>query len=551
MAPMPETAPESTGFPASVTYKALNSKNDTYDGAYLRRLKAFYKGGKALLRNPQVMADVFPRYRDESDKVYEQRCARAFYLPYAGEILNFIVASIAAERLEVAQTSGEEGAEPPPLDEWWAEFFKDVSPPGGKVTPLHDYVKDAILDALQGKVSWHRADMPKPGEFASYADQERAGALDAYVVPLDSECVIDWEEDASGELTLVVTHSCESKRASLAEGREMVTDIWRVYTPTEWARYEFTHKKCEPITESQLIPLVGTAAHSFGRVPILRLDVGDGLWAMDNIEATVRTHFNVNSARIWAMLQALFPELYEFLGPEESAGAAVIGGNQKDESRAKRQRRGQGFVQERGKDDDARFIGPDSAPFAESRETCGDLRTEIHRVTHQMALAADNSAAALGRSADSKGHDKASAVVVFEALGRLARKFAQDICDMVARGRQNKDMVGKWQAKGMAKFDAISVDAEVERSVNLESVSIPSATFQRLRKLELAKAVLPEMTPEQIDAIEDELEEAITPESFMVGRTLDKVDVGKPKGGEEDDEEEDGKVEAAKSAEDE
>jgi hypothetical protein len=152
-----------------------------------------------------------------------------------------------------------------------------------------------------------------------------------------------------------------------------------------------------------------------------------------------------------------------------------------------------------------------------------------------MALAADNSAAALRRSADSKGHDKASAVVVFEALGQIARKFTEDLCDMVARGRQNADLVGKFQANGMAKFDAISADAEVERSVNLEQVSIPSPTFQRLRKLELCKAVLPDLTTEQIEAIEDELEVAITAESLMVPEKTDAVDVGKPKDGEEDD----------------
>jgi hypothetical protein len=488
-----------------------------------------------LLRDPELMAAVFPRYRDESDKVYAQRCSRAFYLPYPNEILNFIVASLSAEQLEVARKAAGGESEAADLDGWWKKFFEDVSPAGGKSCSIHDYTKAAILDALQCRVSWHRVDLPIRGEFSSIADQENAGALNAYAVALDAECVIDWEEDASGELTMVVTHACESKRASLEAGRDMVTEIWRVYTSAAWARYEITHKKDETLDGNKLIQLAKDGAHSFGRVPIVRLDVGDGLWAMDNIEATIRTHFNVNSARIWAMLAALFPELYEFLGPEDAAGSAVIGENQKDVGRAKRQRRGQGFVQERGKDDDARFVGPDTAPFSEARETVGDLRTEIHRVTHQMALAADNSAAALRRSADSKGHDKASAVVVFEALGQIARKFTEDLCDMVARGRQNADLVGKFQANGMAKFDAISADAEVERSVNLEQVSIPSPTFQRLRKLELCKAVLPDLTTEQIEAIEDELEVAITAESLMVPEKTDAVDVGKPKDGEEDD----------------
>lgn len=535
-------APAAVSLPGSILYRVINARHECYDGEYLCRLKALYKGGRALLRNKRLLEEIFPRHRDELDSVYQQRCKRAFYVPYAGEILNFIAASMAADPLQVERKRAKGSSEGPAVDEWWAKFFQDVSPPGGKTCNLHDYIKDAVLDALQVRVSWHRVDMPKPGEFASQADQDRDGARDAYVVPVQAETVIDWEEDESGELIMLVTHTCESKRKSLEDGRDKVKEIWRVYTRTEWARYELEHRRDETSKDDQAVQRVAGGPHAFARVPFARLELPDGLWAMDNIEGLCREHFNKRSALGWAELQSLLPELYEFLGPEEGVGATVIGQNQQDAERAKRQRRGQGFVQTRGDKDRAEFVGPDSAPFSEARKSCDDLRTEIHRVTHQMALAVDNSAAALRRSADSKGQDKASAVVVFEALGQLARKFAEDICDMVARGRGEEGLVKQWCAKGMAKFDAISVDAEIDRDVNLETLNIKSPTFQRWRHKNLCKLRMgDEATPEILDAIEKELAVSITAESLEgPAGEREKVDLGGEEGKEESDEKEPG-----------
>ena len=508
----------SLAFPAKLPWGKISATHEDYCGPYLARLRAFYRGGKALLQNAALLREVFPRHRDESEQVYQERCRRAFYLPYAGEILNFITASLSAERLAVGLTKPEGATKndtPPPTPDWYKSWFDDVSPPGGRTLSMHDFVKSMVLEGLICKTAWARADLPPAGQYTNQAEQEKAGNLNAYVLSVPAEAVIDWEEDASGELQYVIVQDRESKRTSLAEGRDMVLDRFSVYTATEWATYELSHKRDDKPTDTTDVSLKDTGPHSFGRVPWMRLDVGDGLWAMDNIESACREHFNKRSALGWAEFQSLLPELYEFLGPEDSAGAAVIGTNQEDAARAKKQHRGQGYVQERGKDDRAEFVGPPSSPFGEARQSCDDIRTEIHRVTHQMALAVDNSAAALRRSADSKGQDKASAVVVFEALGQIARKFAEDVTDMVARGRREESLVGTWQATGMAKFDAISVDAAVNQGTQMELIKIPSPTFQRRYKFALAKELLgDEASKEDLDAIEDELEENITSEQL-------------------------------------
>jgi hypothetical protein len=525
-------------FPETAKYGSLRTTHDDYDGDYLRRLKAFYKGGKAILRNPALLQSVMPQHRDETLKVYAQRLSRAFYIPYAGEIINFIVASMAAERLAVGLKKGEGAKEVPPTPAWYAELFEDISPPGGKKICMHDHVKAQITEALQCRVAWARIDLPPQPEQtrSSLADQDAAGDREAFVVPIPTECVIDWEEDDSGELELVAVYGCETKRRSVADARDTVTEIFTFYSRDEWARYEITHKRNEQIDSSKDVNRVGGGSLTMGRVPFVRLDVGDGLWAMDNIEGLCRESFNKRNGLSWAEFQSLFSELYEY-GPQESPRASnpVIGESRgAAKEAATDETRGQGYVQTRAYGAKAEFVGPDTSAFAEARKSCDDIRNEMHRVTHQMALAIDNSSAALRRSAESKGHDKASAIVVFAALGQLARKYAEDLTNMVSKARAEVDLVDTWQASGMAKFDAISLDSEVERAVSVESIPIPSQSFQVAYKFGLVKNLLgDDATPELLETIRDELEENITPENMVPTDKRDKVDLEKPADDEE------------------
>lgn len=509
-------------FPAQLKYEQISAKNEEWDGGYLRRLRAFYKGGKALLQDDEIMEEVFPKQGREDQAVYDLRRRLAFYVNYAGEILNFITSSLSAERLSIALDSDDE-ENPRPIDAWYEGWIKDVSPKGGKTVSLHDYSRMAVLEALITRVAWARVDMPPKGDYQNQAEQEKAGALSPFTVLVQAECVIDWDEDDSGELELCVVHTCESKRKSLTDSRSKITEVFRVYTPTDWARYELIHDKDKEPTPDMLVTLVAAGPHSFKRVPMVRIDVGDGLWAMDNIEGACREHLNSRNNLAWYARQAANQELYEFLGPEDETDQAPVGENQQSATRAVDKPRGPGYVQERGKDDDAKYVGPDMASFAEMRTLCGEIRDEIHRVTHQMALAADNSAAALGRSAESKGADKASAVVVFEALGALCRKFAEDLLNIVSTGRGDETLVNQWQASGMAKFDAISVDAFVAQAVDLATVTLHSPHAARLYELSLWKSVLgDEASEEDFKIIKEELADNITSESMQ---PLPKVDM--------------------------
>lgn len=505
---------------AGVPYKLLKATHPEYDGRYWRRLRALAEGGKQLLGDPQVMGDIFPRHRDEKPAVYEERQNRAFYVPYAGEMIGIMAAGLGADPV-VMKLQGKDT--PGGWPAFYDGFFKDTSPAGGEKVTLHELLKEQITTALQLRTAWTLVEMPKkPDEAvrASLAEQEEAGDLRVWAVPVAPECVVDWEEDEkSGQLLWALVHTSVRRRMGLGQARNKERHRWTFYTDDAWAVFEIEHDVNKPPGDEQMIPQVEAGTHTFGRVPLLRMTLKPGLWAMNKIEGLARAHFNKRCALDWGELQSLLPELYEFQGPESGGRGVPISEVQEDADRAKNQPRGQGYVQIRGSEDKAAFVGPPSEPFTHVLASARDLRDEMHRVLHQMALSVDNSGAALQRSAESKTVDKGVTEVLLGELGRVLKRHAEDILNLVSRGRKNadpgKDIEGQWEATGATKFDAVAVADLLDQALSLTQIPVPSQTFKKRIAMKVVKAALPDAPQEDIDAIEKELELNVTAEDSM------------------------------------
>jgi hypothetical protein len=142
--------------PESIQYKLFQQTNPEYDAAYWRRCKALYSGGKALLADRGVLSDVLPKHFNEAANVYDERCKRAFYINYAGSIVDMITAGLFNEQpcMECE----------PKADEWYDEWFDDVTPPGGRVLSFNDLLKKQITTALVCKRAWALIELPELGD---------------------------------------------------------------------------------------------------------------------------------------------------------------------------------------------------------------------------------------------------------------------------------------------------------------------------------------------------------------------------------------------------
>ncbi len=68
---------------------------------------------------------------------------------------------------------------------------------------------------------------------------------------------------------------------------------------------------------------------------------------------------------------------------------------------------------------------------------------------------------------------------------------------------------------GEKAFDVISMDSLVTEAAVMETIPIPSPTFQALYRFELARNALPGATEDQLGVIMKELEQGITAESEL------------------------------------
>lgn len=488
-------------FPATLEYRHFDRKNESYNAHFWKECRALYAGGRDLLADKEVMDAIFPKHAAEESSVYEERRKRAYYIPYAGEIIDAIVAALLAEPLTM-QTDGS-------ADPFYSEFFTDCSRAGGKRQSLNQLLREQVLTALQTGTAWTLVEMPPPGEYSSELAQRQAGALDAYACPVEPESVIDWECDATGALEFAILKFTTKPRKGLTADRDMVTETFFFYDRTRWAKYEITYKEDDKPQDGSEVKKVSEGAHTFGEVPLIRLELPKGLSAMAKIHSIAIAHFNKRNALSWAEFKTLFPVPVAYLSANDPLNSATD-----DDGRA-HQKHGPGYMRVMAEKDRLEYFSPDAAPFTAAAADLNLLRDEMHRVLHSMAMSVDNSGAALQRSADSKQIDQAMTAVVLHALGGYLREHAEDIYRIVGVGRKDQGL--EWKPVGLEEYEDTTAATLIEQALNLEAVRIPSKTFHVHYKFDIAKKLLGKSADEQeLEQIKKDLEANISNEDFAM-----------------------------------
>lgn len=523
-------APTAGAFPKAIQYKDLKSRHSEYMTDFWARCRALYAGGPALLEKPDLLAKIMPKHGNEEDTIYKERMSRAFYIPYPGSIVDKIVAELMAKPitfdLENTTAGSDDGGTSErsevdnlPMPPFYTDLQKNCGKPGGKKCTLNQFARDQIFTALQCKSAWSLVDMPKApiGGYPNKQEQDKAGALNAYICSIDPECVVDWEEEEDGELAWVLLQDSSCKRDGIMSSRNAITMRWRYYTKDAWAVYEYTFdktKKIGPADKDEAL-LVDSGKHSFTRVPVRRLQLPDGLWAMGKLEAMARAHMNQRNALSWGQLKALYPV------PILYAMAPVVGDPVSEDAGRANQTHGQGYLRVLAEKDRMEYFSPDVAPYEVAAKDLNVLRDEMHRVLHSMAMSVDNSGAALGRSGESKAIDQAAASVILRALGTYLREYLEDLLGLIATGR--KDNM-RFCAQGMDNFDDITLTQLVLDAIGISTIDIQSATFQKKFKLKVAKLALgPDASEEDLEDISDELDSTNTQDQLEAVAEADQA----------------------------
>ena len=504
-----------------VDYKTFSTvRNRHYDLEYWQKIRVLYEGAKtlkdALCTPSKVRLDIFPPHLGEEPEVYAERIKRSCYVNYFSQLVDYIISTMFSDPVKITAGGNGEDLRPGSVEPFYDDFYRNTAQPGARPVTFNETLRCVVLDALLFKRAWLLVEFPnKPDGVevnSRYAEEQlEAGGQykRAYCCPVDPECVLDWEKGEDGELLWAMIHDKTYPRATVDAPRTNCVETFTVYDREGWTRYtwEYDEEKGKP-KDNDGPTRTDSGKHTFGRVPLLDFKIPDGLWAGGKMENIAVELFNKLSALSWGQYRSLFQIVAVTLqNPDPKEGFNPIA---EDQRRAVNQTLGPGRVWVGAEKDQIRYVGPDTAPFAEARAYLAELRDEMHRVLHQMAQSVDNSGAALQRSGESKKMDHAVGAIVARELGRIFREATVTIYDTVAAGRNEGDKV--WSVSGLESYDEQSASDIVAEAVQLEQVNIPSPTWQTIRKQALAEKLTPGLTDEQKEAIYDELQSNIETE---------------------------------------
>lgn len=510
--------------PGAIPYGLLKKRHPEYDAPYWAVLRALYEGGKRLLRDQALIRQIMPRYASEATETYEERLRRAYYVNLFAVVVDYIAAGLNLDPIKPIPP-GAEDSDLDGVDPFWVDFFEDTAPPGADDrVPIQELVREQIRTALIVGRMWTLVDLPRrdpDASPASEADQRALGALDAYAIAVPPEEMISWEHDDNGALLWAIRCQTRCDRATPFDAGDTCCEIYTVLTREGWWTYQVEYDADyaknngrKPPDDKDMILPVAADVHSFGRVPAILHCLPSGLWVGNKVCSLALEHFNKSNALAYAQYKDLFAQLYEFLGPEIPGVDQEVSAAQSDPNRSAKARRGPGTVRTLGSEDKAQYLAPPTNGFEHAAKWIGELAEDVFRITYQMALGADHTGAMAARSADSRKLDRAATTVVLGSLGDEAREHACEINDAIAAGRGDEQ---GWHAAGLERFDVADISDQIEQAVVMEGVSIPSATYQRIRKARLVQADLgADATPSIMEDVRDELEQAITQDQFTM-----------------------------------
>lgn len=531
---------------AGLRYDQLKATHPLYKREYRDLLYAMSLGGEELLKNDVFMNELLPPHNREAAEIYQKRCKKAVYSNYCGEIIGYLFSMMQSDPLLIrtpdeeeeedddedssvnnkvasaganVEGSGSSGKKAQKLPEWIDKLTANCSFSYKSQTTYSDFILKQIKDMVVCGIAWTLVDLPEAsGLHDNLAAQEKAGELQPYFIGLPASTMLDWGDDAKGELAWCVHYVEDRTRRSILDSRKTVTHRWTVYQTEDdgtctWRRYEIKATDGKTIADSRVIPMVSSGKKPV--MPVRRTDCPRGLWLMDAVYSLAAESFRKESNLAWFEAQSLAQELYEYLAPTDTAGGGMmIGeGESAKEIAAFTSPRGAGYIQVRGHEDRAEYLAPHSDIYQYALESKRNIKDEIHRLLYVISLSIEQNSSALRRSSISKTQDKIAEEVILASISTVAMRLVKELLLVAAKMRSDTprdvEVIRNLKVSGYENFTADSDGAIIEGAIKASMLNIPSKTFQVHNGIRVVRAALGvEVDQDTLEKIRGELEEA-------------------------------------------
>lgn len=453
--------------------KTLDQTHPNYNALGIAKRDALYSGGDKW--HAQV-AEFIPKNAEEPTPLWVERQNRATYENNAGPIIDLISAWLFSEAAQVAGLGegflGDVDRRSTGWSAWWAQLFVSAQ-------------------VQRRAFAWVNLPARSPVvAVASRADEEKAGLLNAYLVALDAEKVLDWGDDEAGRLAWVMVKSCDSTRAG-PEAERAVVHRWRFIDGTTIRTWEWrpTATSTAPKPDDDAQELVAIQ-HGIGALPVVRLELAEGLWTMGKLSDPVIAHVRASNDLDWSLHRAAHALMV--IAIRDIATKPTLGAGY--------------FLQVlRDKDgvDTVSYAEPTGASFDAQAKNADSKREAIYRVVQQMAMSASQDAAPTKLSGASKAMDWQSLQVMLAAYAVVLLTAMREIATIVGKIRGVTDV----EVSGLEGWQQEDIAALLEQAV-LAVPLVPSPTYKREMAKLFARRLLPDVDAKITKAIDAEIDAA-------------------------------------------
>lgn len=439
-----------------------------------QRYEDFYVGGEQLRRNASLY--LVRRQKEPSD-VYQERVSRVFYENYLGSIVDWYAATLFRNE-PIIRLDG--------ASEFYSEFLADADLEGRSYL---EFCRRAFIQALVYRGSYALIDFPRvTAPVETRAEEDALGKSRAYLVSYSPAELIHWKVDRHGNFEWVVLRTEASYQPEFLSDEEVVERRWTYYDKQNFRVYAQIQRSSQEDVRPPEAALIDEGRHALAearRVPLVKLEVTEGLWLANKAALLQQEHFNKSNALSWALHMGLFamPVIYSEREWHQIAGEAY-------------------YIQ-LGPEDKFGWTEPEGHVYRLAAENLERLKDEVYRVCYLMTQAAGREARSLVLSAASKQRDQIVTHEVLRAYGDLVKGFMQQTLRLIAAARQDDVKV---EVSGLDQFDVKDFTEELANAQVLRDLVTGSSTFTREMQKRLALKYLEDGTQELKNKVAGEID---------------------------------------------
>jgi hypothetical protein len=453
-----------------------------------RSYRDLYAGGQQF---KQRAAEYLLRRQKEPLDVYSERLQRVFYENYIGSIVDWYSATL-FRRGPALHFQGENEAG----QSFLSELADDCDLRG---TNLASFFRRCFSDALIAGRSHILIDFPRVARTpTNRAEEDASGLSRAYLVRYSAEDLINWSFDERGDFEWVVLKQSAERQPSVGAPDIVQETYWYYFDRSEYRTYRRTERVSvssgfrlddgmTSTTGRADIHLINQGAHSLARqkrVPLLTMQVSEGLWLMNKAAQLQLEHFNKSNALGWAIAMGLFamPVIYS--------------------DREWNQIVGESYYIQLGPQDRFGWTEPEGKVYQIAAENLESLKEEMYRVCY-LSQASGELVGGHAQSAASKQLDFTITKEVLRAYGDLVKDSIKKVITAVSDARDDGMLVS---VSGLDELDIGDFGTELQEATNLLKLGITSPTLKRQIFQKLAFKYLSDIRQETKDQIAQEIE---------------------------------------------